>query len=73
MPLSKLAPLHCTAPHCAALCRLHAEEAGLDRMRQESASMAAGEAAALGGMRGQVGELQAMLNVSGSHRSGRGG
>ena len=51
--------------------RLHGEEAALDRLRAETAAAAAGEAAVLGGLRGQVGELQGLLNVR--RLGGRGG
>ncbi len=55
-------PLHSHVSSCAIL-RLHGEESALDRLRAETAAAAAGEAALIANLRGQVGELQGVLQV----------
>jgi hypothetical protein len=55
----------------AAVHRLHGEEAALDRLRSETAQAAAGEAAVLSNLRGQIGELQNILNVSRARSRGQ--
>ncbi len=65
--LGKVLPRHL----CPDAGRLHGEESALDRLRAETAAAAAGEAALIANLRGQVGELQGVLQVGDGRRCRR--